>query len=432
MRVMQLIPGTGSFFCGSCLRDHSLARALIGRGHDVEIVPLYLPLVLEEGRNDAEIQLGGINMYLQQKSRLARRLPRWLTRLFDRPGLLRWASKRGNMTDAADLGEMTLSMVRGEDGNQRREVDKLVDWAKEQERPDVVLLSNVMLLGVARRLREGLGRPIIVTMQGEAPFLDALPDKQRAASWDELRRRAQDVDAFVGVSQYYSDLMRERLQLPADRVHTVYNGVDLSRLDLDAPPVVSRTPPAIGYLARMCRDKGLQTLVPAFAELKRRGSIPNLRLRVAGVQLKEDVAFVEELRSQLTEWSDDVEFLPNIDLETKREFLRSISVMSVPATYGESFGLYLVEAMACGVPCVQPRHGAFPEVVEASGAGLLCEPDDPVSLADRLEELLGSPERLGELGERGRAAARDRFTSDRMARDFEELCKLVARASDAA
>ena len=118
-------------------------------------------------------------------------------------------------------------------------------------------------------------------------------------------------------------------------------------------------------------------------------------------------------------------FLPNISRADKLRFLQTISLLSVPATYGESFGLYILEALACGVPVVQPRHGAFPEVVEATGGGILCDPDDPEALADGLARLLRDDVEAAKLADRGRRRVREAFTADAMALAFEKVCMSV-------
>jgi glycosyltransferase involved in cell wall biosynthesis len=92
-------------------------------------------------------------------------------------------------------------------------------------------------------------------------------------------------------------------------------------------------------------------------------------------------------------------------------------VFSVPARYGEAFGLYLIEAMAAGVPVVQPRTAAFPEIIEATGGGVLCEPGNPKSLADAIEQLLLNPQRARALGKIGRNAVFEKFNAEAMAKE---------------
>lgn len=422
MRVMLLTPGTGHFYCGSCLRDDALSQGLRALGHDVTQVPLYLPMQLERDEPEQPVHMGGINVYLQQKSRLARLLPRFVSNWLDRPGLLRWASRRGDMTNAEGLGPMTVSILRGEDGRQAREVERLAKWIATQPRPDVVIVSNAMLVGVVRLLRESLRVPVVVTLQGETPFLDALHQRDADAAWQTLRERAAEADALIAVSETYAQEMRQRLRSQNGQVHVVHNGIDAdSFARADAP---AESPKTIGYLARMCADKGLDTLIDAFLELKQRNRIPDLRLRVAGVQLKEDRSYVEQLQQRIAAagCERDVEFLPNIDRDQKVAFLHSLHALSVPARYQESFGLYLLEAMAAGVPVVQPRHAAFPEILEATRGGILCEPESATSLADSLESLLADDDHRNALATQGRAAVAERFTSERMARGVADIC----------
>lgn len=424
MRFMLLTPGTGHFYCGSCLRDNTLGIALRALGHEVDVVPMYLPHVLEESTSEVAVHMGGINMYLQQKSRIAGRLPRFLANLLDRPGLLRWASRRSNLTDAALLGEMTLSMVSGEAGHQRAELDKLVAWTSSvSPAPDVLVLSNVLLCGIVRELKAAMNVPIVTTMQGEAPFLDALPAPFAEQSWAELRRRVAEVDGFVAVSKYYGKSMQERLGIRSDKLHVIHNGLDTADFESTPVPLAQRQPPTIGYLARLCADKGVDLLVESFMLLKTRDSIPGLRLCLVGVQLREDRRLMETLLTRLrgSGLETDVEIHPNVSREQKLALLGRFSVLSVPATYGESFGLYLLEAMAAGVPVVQPDHAAFPEILSATGGGDLCAPRDATALADGLEGLLLDGERAQRLADAGRQAVLERFPAERMAREFADL-----------
>ena len=174
----------------------------------------------------------------------------------------------------------------------------------------------------------------------------------------------------------------------------------------------------LGFFARMCPEKGLDTLVEAYILLRQRGRVGSLKLRVGGSCGPADTPFVNSLRERLQASGllGDVEFHPNLDRAAKVEFLRSLSVFSVPAHYGEAFGLYVIEALAAGVPVVQPRVAAFPELIEATGGGVLCAPESPQALAEAIEALLLDPARARALGEAGRRAVFERFSAEAMAR----------------
>ena len=419
MNIVQITPGAGGMFCGNCFRDNALVAELRELGHHTLMVPLYLPMTLDEedSSEGTPIFYGGINVYLDQKSALFRKVPQWMHRLMNAPGLLQWAAGKAAKTRAEDVGDLTLSMLRGEEGNQARELEELIAWLKEQEKPDVICLSNAMLIGLARKLQQEVGAPVVCMLQGEDYFLDSLPESQRALAWQTLAKRAAELKLFVAPTRYFADLMGKRLGIPAERIRVVPNGI---RLEGFVPAAALPNPPVLGYFARMCPEKGLDTLVEAFILLKARNQVENLKLRVGGGCGPGDEAFVRELHERLQKrgWLPDAEFYPNLTREDKLEFLRTLTALSVPARYGEAFGLYLVEAWASGVPVVQPRTAAFPELVEAANGGVLCEPDDPVALAHAIEQLLIDRKRTRALGENGRQAVQQYFSVERMAENM--------------
>ncbi len=431
MRIIHLTPGTGNFHCGSCLRDHALIRALQDRGHQLTLVPLYLPMVTDEEDNDdvvGPLFLGGLNMFLQQKSRFFRWTPGWIDKFFDRQSLLLKLVEKAGMTRAKDLGEMTVSSLKGTHGEQGKEVKKLIAWLKDQEKPDVISFSNGLLCGVAKSVHEALGVPVVCSLQGEDSFLDTLPEPYRRQSWDSFRENSAFIARYIAVSEYYGDLMRKRLELSDKKVVAVHNGIDFTGLKPD--PNKRAQPPVIGYLARMCMGKGMHTLVDAFIDLRQRETV-SARLHLAGAKTLADDEFIRQQKRRLDEAGllDDVEITPNLDPDQKLAFLQSLSVFSVPALYGESFGLYILEALACEVPVVQPNHAAFPEILEKTGGGLLYDPEDPVSLADSLEMMLSLEERRRKLGFEGGREARKYFTAERMAEDFERVLETVAKTA---
>jgi glycosyltransferase involved in cell wall biosynthesis len=428
VNIIQLTPGAGAMYCGGCLRDNALVAALRKLGHQALMVPLYLPLTLDEEDQSTgtPVFFGGINVYLQQKAALFRGAPGWLHDLFASRRLLTWAAGKAAKTRPADLGELTLSMLRGEVGNQAREIEELIAWLKTQPRTDVVSLSNALLIGMVRRLKAELHVPVACALQGEDFFLDGLPESHRAACWRALAERASEVDLFVAPSRYFGDLMRERLGLAANRVQVVYNGINLEGYAVEGQKPggswqmadgKENGVPTLGFFARMCPEKGLDTLVEAYVLLRQRGRVGQLKLRVGGSCGPADGAFVDSLRERLQASGllGEVEFHPNLDRAGKLEFLRSLSVFSAPARYGEAFGLYVIEALAAGVPVVQPRAAAFPELIEATGGGVLCGAGDAMALAEAVEELLLNPTRARALGEAGRRAVFQRFSAEAMA-----------------
>lgn len=428
MKITLITPGTGSFYCGVCLRDNALATELRARGHEATIIPMYLPVTTDEKSVAAEMPIffGGINVYLQQHFKIFRHTPEWIDRMFDSRFLLKMAAQRSGMTQGADLGELTLSMIQGEEGNQSKEVKKLVRYLIEHDKPDVILLSTALQLGLLRRIRESLGVPVGCYLQGEDVFLDTLRPPHDKLCWEELGKRARESDALIAPSRYFGDLMAERMGLKEGSVRVIPNGVRLDEYKMAAEPP---TVPTIGYFGRMMPGKGLHTVVDAFIELKQDSAFAHAKLKVAGAATPVDADYIAEQRRKLTEAGvdRDVTLETNVSRETKLRFYQEISVFSVPVNYGEAFGLFLIEAMAAGVPVVQPRHGAFPELVEATGGGLICEPDDPKALAASWKELLADPERARHLGQAGRKAALEHYSVATMADATVRLAQELAK-----
>ena len=423
MRIVQITPGFGeSFYCENCLRDEAAAVAMRQAGHDVMMLPMYLPPWRSDAAGGAGIFFGGVNVYLQQKFRLFRRTPRWLDRLFDSPRLLRWLARRADgMTSAAAHAETTLSMLRGEQGRQAKELNRLVAFLASQPPLDAVILSNALLAGLARRIRSRLSVPVICLLQDEDGFLDALPEPLRAEAWAVLAERSGDIDAFVAVSEYYAGVMRQRLGLADEAVKVVYQGVEPAGWEPAAAPP---RPPAVGFLSRACALKGLDLLVEAFIMLKG-GGFGDLRLRVAGGGTRADRPFRACVRRGIADagLGGDVEFVEDFAPAARRAFLGSLSVLSVPERGGEAGGLYVLEALAAGVPVVQPACGVFPELLAATGGGLLFRPSDAGSLAEALAKVLGDAELAAKLSRDGRRAVLEKFTAAGMAEQLAAICR---------
>ncbi len=434
MNLAFLTPGTGSYYCGACMRDNALAKSLHAAGHRVSLLPMYLPLQLDEDvlpLSGNPIFFGGINVFLQHKLPFLRHTPRWCHKLLNNASLLRSAARRSHMTSARGHGEMALAMLRIGHGQFDRELDQLIDWLAT-EKPDLLCLGTALQAGMIRDLKRRLGVKIICCFQGEDSFIDGLPEPFKSQCWSELRTRLADADLLVAPSQFYADLMRRRLDDPNLRIEVMPNGIDLAGYRVATPS----SPPVIGYLARMIREKGLHHLVQAFIHLRTRLKHPDARLHIAGAATPGDLKLISELKQQIAAagLTDEVTWFPNISRAEKAGMLASLTLFSVPATYPEAFGLYLIEALASGVPVVQPNASSFPEIIATSQAGILVPPGDPIALATAWHDLLQRPADLQRFRQNGRHAAGQSYSVEAMRDRFLALAELVlktARRSDA-
>jgi glycosyltransferase involved in cell wall biosynthesis len=432
MKIVQITPGSGdSFYCENCLRDQALVKTLRSQGHDVVMVPLYLPLQNEspETLTDVPIFFGGINVYLQQKLGLFRRTPRWLDNIFDNRTLLSWVSRKAGMTSARDLGEATLSMLKGEHGRQVKELDRLVDWlGRDMERPDVIILSNVLLSGLAAALRQRLQVPVVCLLQDEEGFVDGLSGSYAEKAWELLRRNSREINAFVAVSHAYENRIAPKLGLDKNRLDTLYMGIDMNAYQpADSPP----DRPTIGFLSRMCPERGLDTLVEAFILLKQTPAFNSCQLQIAGGKSRADEPFLRGIRRRLVSAGvdRDVIFMPEFLGEGRQDWLRGLTVMCVPETQEVAYGLFAMEAMASGLPIVEPAIGLFPELIALTGGGILVEQPSPQSFAAALRPLLLDLDAARKLGLQGRAGMENHFNVEKTAVDLIDLLDKVIGAA---
>ena len=430
MKIVQITPGSGdNFYCENCLRDAALIKAMHKLKQDVILLPMYLPLQIDEKDipRKAPLFFGGINVYLQQKLSFFQKTPRWLDSFFDKPGLLKWASRKAGMTSAKDLAETTISMLRGRQGRQIKELNRLVEWlALDDNKPDIVTLSNILLIGLAKPIKEKLGVPVLCLLQDEDGFLDGLTTPYTQQAWEIVAEQTGHVDAFISVSQYYAQLMQQKLGIDAERHHVVRMGISLDGyIHRDVGPEL----PTIGYLSRMCPDKGLDTLVDAFIRIKKNDKLKKAKLRIAGGKTSADEPFLSEIRQKLDSHgiSDDVEFLPSFDHLAKYEFLHSLSVLSVPEKKPVAYGLYVLEALAAGVPVVEPEIGVFHELIEITGGGVLYKDNNAAALASAIEPLLLDPDYAHKLGKKGRDAIIEKFDVEQTALEMIKIFERIVR-----
>ncbi len=430
MKIVHITAGAGGRICGSCLHDNSLVRALRARGADAILVPAYVPTTTDE-ENVAErrVVMGGVNVWLQEHFSLFRHTPRFLDASLDARPLLEWLSSRTGGARPADLGPLTVSTLAGEAGRQRKEVAKLAEWLAVDVRPDVVHLSNALLVGLARGIRAATAAKIVCTLSGEDIFVDAIPEPHRSRIRELLRERAADIDRFVALNRFYAGFMGERLGVAAERIEVISHGVDLAAFPAEPPDLTARRQArggrlVVGYLARACADKGLDQLIRALPELAARHDVEVL---AAGATVDAERGYVAECEGLATSLgvADRYRWLGQVDRAGKLALLQSVDVFAMPTLHPEAKGLPVIEAMAAGLPVVAPDHGTFPELLQdrhASGhAGVLHRPGDPADLARAIGDLLADPAHAARLGRRGHALARDRHAADQMAAAHERL-----------
>ena len=417
VKIAYLAAGAAGMYCGSCLHDNTLATALLALGEEVLLVPIYTPIRTDEPDvSEHRVFFGGINAFLQQKLPLFRYTPRWFDRWLDHPTLLRLLAGRGASVDPAKLGAMTVSMLSGEEGNQRKELEKLVDWLLDEVQPDVVHLSNSMMLGLARKIAERCGPPVVCSLSGEDLFLEKIKPPHYEQARRLLRERADEVHAFTALNGYYADFMSDYLSVERQRIHVIPHGLQLEGHGRSKEPTPS-LPFRIGFLARICKDKGLHLLVEACERLIEHHKFPQIELHVAGYLGTGDRGYLQQLQKRAAQGplAGKFHYHGEFDRTDKIDFLQSLDVFSTPTIYPESKGLPLLEALANAVPVVVPSHGTYPELIADTGGGLLCQPHDSSDLAAKLAELLHDRNRAQQLGQTGQLVVRQRYHAQTMA-----------------
>ena len=415
------------------MHGNTLAAALIEAGHDVILMPLYTPVRTDEQSvHQEQLAFGGLNVFLQQKSALFRKTPAFIDRLLDRPSLVNWLARWGGKTDATELGALTVSMLRGESGRQKKELDKLLDLLQKLPQIDVVHLSNVLLAGLAGPIQSRLNVPVVVSLTGEDIFVEKLPEPYATETQNELQRCAGQIDALVAMNQHFAHRMADYLCISPDEIHVVPPGIKLAGHAADSEPQLTTTPRddlRIGYFSRICHDKGLHVLADAFEILTAEAPDRKFTLHAAGYLAPEDKAYLRDVerRFESSERPGYFHYAGSPDRSGKIDFLQSVDMVCLPSVFPESKGIAALEAWANGKPVIAANAGAFPELVADTGGGILFEPENAQSLAQSLRELAESPDRIEEMGRRGMQAVRDRYHDALMAQRTANLYDSVLK-----
>jgi glycosyltransferase involved in cell wall biosynthesis len=402
MNIIQIIPGSGgSFYCGNCLRDSKYVDALRKQGHQVVKIPMYLPLFSDEHDiTDIPIFYGAISTYMKQVYPIFRKMPDWMEKMLNSKPMMKMAASMAGSTRAKGLEDMTISMLLGEQGEQKEELDKMVDWIVEHCKPDIIHISNALLLGLARRLKEKTGVPVLCSLQDEDVWVDAMQPQFQQKIWDLMHERAEDVDALVAVSNYFADEIKKRMSLTNEKIHTFYLGVDAE--DYKYIPV-NEKPRNVGYISRMCHKDGFDIVIDAFIDLKKKPGFEDVKLIATGGLTGDDKKFLKEQKLKIKDnnLEDSFEIIEEFEGDARHNFFKKVALVSVPVRIGEAFGMYLLESMASGIPVVQPALGAFPEITEKSRGGVTYSPNTPNKLSETWAELFSNPEKLKKLSRDG-------------------------------
>ena len=414
MRIIFITAGAGGMYCGGCARIAVLARALAARGCEVQVVPLYTPLKLDEGDPPGTTQMffGGVNVWLEQHIPLWSRVPRFVRRALDGRSLLNAVSRSFIQTQAKALGPMTVSVLKGEDGRQAAELNTLIEFLEAQPRPDVVHITNSLLSAVAPVVKERLGAAVVCELQGGDGFIAAMGEPYASQARDLVRQNARAIDVFISPSKAYAPKIAGFLDVPAERIALIHTGIDVAKSGpASLPP---NAPFTVGYLSRIVPEKGLDLLIEACRILVKERS-RELRLRFAGQS--PDKGFWDSIKSTLRR--EDLESICERhevnDLTGKAAFWGRCNAFSVPSRRDEVLATSVLEAMAAGVPVVVPDAGVFPEIIGLTGGGVLFPAGDARALAGELGRLMDDPERTATLGLAARAGICEHYAAAGMA-----------------
>jgi len=410
------------------LRDSAYTKSLKESGHEAITLPLYLPLTSKDYtyKDDLPVFYGAVNIYLKQNFRILRGMPRWLHNFLNSPSILRYAAKKSGSTRATGLEDMTISMLQGSEGFQKDELNDLIYFLKHHEKPDIVHLSNALLLGLAKKIREELQIPVVCSLQDEDIWVDAMDEPYRSQIWKLMGEKALDTDALIAVSEFFAQQMKQKMSIPDEKLCVVHIGIDPAKYSVKNPHL---DVPAIGFLSRSNRENGFEVLVDAFIKLKEIPKFSNAKLRVTGGKTGDDDKFIRRQVDKLKRkgYQNDIEFIDDFRPEVLGNFFDGLTLLSVPVLEGEAFGLYQLESLASGIPIVQPALGAFPEIIDATGGGVIYQPNTPDALAQKIAEVLSNPEQIKQMSIDGRKAVEEKFNTSILIQRMIEVYKSVQK-----
>lgn len=428
MKVAYLITGSGdSFYCSNCHRDRLYASSLRETGEvEIAAVPLYLPPIGEDFGDefDNPVFFGAVSTYLRDRVKLFENAPAFLDRILDAPPMLKFAAKKAGTTRPEGFEETTLNMIRGNDPGKDREIKRLSIHLSENRKPDIIHLSNALIMGLASQLKEALGSKIICSLQNEDDWIEEMAEPYRSKAWKLIGEESGAIDAFISPSEYFKNLIIEKTGINPKKIIVVPSGLEHSGLE----NIKKSNPlPAIGFFSRLSKNNGIHKIVDAYISIINSGAIPDLELHLCGGYTADDKNFLKKQLKKLQEkgLDDKVKIYNGFSGAQKEEFFSSIDIMSVPVEKHDAYGLYVLTSNSAGVPAIQPATGAFPEIIKLTGGGIIYEPDTSEMLANEIISLLKDKKKLNELGSLGREIVTKKLTKEHIARGILEVYKKV-------
>ncbi len=390
-------------------------------GIDATAIPLYLPPdeVSETGL-DKNVFFGAISMYLREKVPFLKNMPVFLDKIFDSAPLLKMAAHRAGTTRTEGLEDMTLNMIKGENAFPEKELIRLVNYLNRDGKPDIIHLSNALVIGLARQLKRKMDVKLVCSILNEDDWINEMAEPYQSNSWKLIAREASNVDVFLTPSRYYKEFFISKTGLSDKNFRIVPLGLDPSDLtDVRKNALY----PSIGYFCRVNSHNGFDKLVDAFIELKNDESLQALTLHVSGGYTGDDKPFIADQIKKIKEagLKSFIKIYPEFHGNSKQDFFSNIDLMSVPVRKHDGYGLYVLEANAAGIPVVQPATGAFPEIIEMTGGGITYSPDTIGDLVFAIKKALNDPSLREKLSVTGKEKVLKDFSLDRMASGLSEV-----------
>ncbi len=417
MRILYLITGSGgSFYCTNCYRDMIYVRAIKKlKGVEANAIPLYLPpdTLEDKAEVDPHVFFGAISLFLREKVRFLRNMPAFFDKILDSAPLLKIAARQAGSTRTEGLEDLTLDMIKGDNKFREREMNRMVRYLTKTGMPDVVHLSNALIIGLAYQLKKKLNVKVVCSLQNEDDWINEMAEPFQSKAWEMIAEESVNIDAFVSPSVYYKEFFISKTGIKGDRIHVVPSGFEPQP---EKEPRDFQRAPAVGYFSRVSIHNGFDKLTDAFIKLKS-GDFPDLTLHVCGGYTGDDKPFVRDQIKKIREngFKSSVKIYPEFIGNSKEEFFANIDLMSVPVRKYDGYGLYILEANAARVPVVQPATGSFPEIINRTGGGLIYSPDTVDELAAAIVKLISDKTLRTELGNKGNSVVRKEFTTGKMA-----------------